>query len=260
MNAFPNSNFVFTTRKVENIIDVNEQLRIVEETHNRAHRNGINNWCKAKKAYFWPKMKNDYIKWAQKCDICKTQKFERVPVKQLIGSTPIPKRVGESISMDLFHIDNKLYVTSVDRYSKYLLVHTIESKINFHEKLEEILTQNYPSCQTLITDNEAVFVSNASKVIYRKYKISHITTTIQHSTNNGEVERTHSTLIELIRCLNKQNNSNSTEEIFNAVKAYNETINSVTKEKPTDVNQNPNNYPNIPEKKFKSSEFDVKKS
>lgn len=75
----------------------------------------------------------------------------------------------------------------------------------------------------------------------------HITTPAQHSTN-GQVERTHSTLIELIRCLSKQNNTDSSQEIYNAVKAYNETIHSVTNEKPMDVQLNPNGYPKISEK------------
>lgn len=170
------------------------------------------------------------------------------PAKQPIGSTPIPKTVGESISMDLFYIDNKQYVTSVDRFSKYLMVHPIESKLNFHEKLEEILTQNYPECKSLITDNEAILVSNAAKTIYQKYKITHITTPVHHSTSNGQVERTHSTLIEIIRCLKKQNKSNSSEEIFNAVKAYNETIHSVTQQRPIDVKLNPIGFPDIPNK------------
>lgn len=246
--TFPNSNFVFTMVRVENVNDLIKQLDIVSEIHERAHRNAINNYGEAQRSYFWPKMKSDFTKWVGMCEICKTQKYERIPAKQPIGSTPIPKSVGESISMDLFYIDNRGYVTSVDRYSKYLIVHPIQSKLNFHEKLEEILTQNYPECKYLITDNEAIFVSNASKVIYQKYKITHVTTPVQHSISNGEVERTHSTLIELIRCLSKQNKSTATEEIFNAVKAYNETIHSVTGEKPTNVKQNPNGYPNIPNK------------
>lgn len=65
------------------------------------------------------------------------------------------------------------------------MVHAIESKVNFYKKLEEILTQNYPECETLITDNEAGFLSNASKIVYRKYNITHITTPVQHSTSNG---------------------------------------------------------------------------
>lgn len=247
-NNFPNSKFVFTTVKTENVTDLNERLNIVPEVHKRAHRNAINNYVEARKNYFWPGMKKDFIKYAKTCEICKTQKYERIPTKQPIGETPIPTTVGKSISMDIFHIDNQLYVTSVDRFSKYLILHPIQSKIKFHEKLEEILTQNYPECESLITDNEAVFLSNASKMVLQKYKIVHITTPVQHSTSNGEVERTHGTLIEIIRCLTKENGTSSSEEIFNAAKAYNETIHSVTKEKPITVRQNPSKYQNIREK------------
>lgn len=253
-NSFLSAKFVFTTVKLKNITSLDERLRIINETHNRAHRNAINNYGDAIKMFYWPGMKNDFIKFVRKCDICKTQKYERTPARQPIGSTPIPMAVGESISMDLFYIDNKLYVTSIDRYSKYLIVHLIQSKTNFNEKLEEILTQNYPKCKSLITDNEAVLVSNASKTVYQKYGITHITTPIQHSTSNGSVERIHSTLIEIIRCLSAQNNSNASDEIFNAVREYNNTIHSVTKQKPVDVKQNPDKFPDIPNKIMENQE------
>lgn len=65
-------------------------------------------------------MKNDFRKKGKACEICKTQKYERVPSKQPIGATPIPTKIVESISMDLFHIDNRIYVTCLDRFTKYL--------------------------------------------------------------------------------------------------------------------------------------------
>lgn len=190
-------------------------------------------------------MKKDFTKFVKICEICNTQKYERRPTHQLVGTTPTPTSVGESISMDLFYIDNKQYITSIDRYSKYLKIHQIETKANFTPKLEEILTQDYPNCKFLMTDNEAVLVSNASKMVYKKYNIIHVTAPVQHSSSNGTVERVHSTLIEIIRCLSKQNNSTSSDEIFNAVKQYNTTIHSVTKERPIDVIKNPSGYPEI---------------
>lgn len=48
--------------------------------------------------------------------------------------------------------------------------------------------------------------------------------------------------------MSKQNDSDSSENIFAAVKEYNNTIHSVTGEKPVDVKQNPNGYDKIPEK------------
>lgn len=247
-DTFPNIKFVFTTTNVKNVTDKNEQLQIVIDIHNRAHRNPNNNYNEATKEYFWPELKRDFSKKAKMCEICNTEKYERRPAKQPFGSTPIPTRTGQSIAMDIFHIDKKLYVSCIDRFSKYLFIHSIETKVNFHEKLEEIIAQHYPNCETIITDNEAIFVSNYSKYVYEKYKIIHVTTPIQHSISNAQIERAHSTLIELIRCLAKQNNSTSSDEIFNAVRAYNNTIHSVTGERPVDVHQNPGNYPNISEK------------
>lgn len=247
-NTFSDTKFVFTTNRVRNVVDVNEQLHIINEIHNRAHRNPNNNCIEAQREHFWPEMKHDFSKKAKKCEICKTEKYERRPAKQPFGSTPIPTRTGQSISMDLFHIDHKIYVTCIDRFSKYLYVHSIPSKINFYETLEEIITQNYPQCETIITDNEAIFISNCSKAVFEKYKITHVTTPVQHSTSNAQVERVHSTLIEVTRCLAKENNSTPGEEIFNAVKQYNNTIHSVTKEKPIDIHLNPQKYLNVFEK------------
>lgn len=122
-------------------------------------------------------------------------------------------------------------------------------------KLEEILTQSYPDCQTVITDNENVFNSKDSKRVFQKYVIVHISTPVQHSTSNGVVERTHSTLIETIRCLKAQNNSSASDEIYNAVRAYNETIHSVTNEKPADVKRNPTDYSNIRNRIMNQQEF-----
>lgn len=91
-------------------------------------------------------------------------------------------------------------------------------------------------------------MSNSSKALYERYKISHNTTPAQHSTSNGQVERAHSTIIELTRCLAKQHNSTPGNEIFNAVKEYNNTIHSVTQEKPIDVQGNPHKYQEISKK------------
>lgn len=247
-DSFPEKKFIFTTNKVRNIDNVDEQLEIIDKIHKRAHRNPTNNYLEAKRDFFWPKMKKDFMEKLKNCEICKLEKYERKPTQQCVGSTPIPTGVGESISMDIFHIDNKTYVTCVDRFSKYLHIFLIHTKANFYEKLEEIITQNYPNCKSIITDNEAIFVSNSSRSVYDRYNINHVTTPIQHSTSNGQVERTHSTLIELTRCLAKQNNSTPGEEIFNAVIQYNNTIHSVTGEKPFEINQNPVKFLNISEK------------
>lgn len=39
-----------------------------------------------------------------------------------------------------------------------------------------------------MTDNDAIFVSQASQLVFNKYGINHVTSPVQHSVSNGEVE------------------------------------------------------------------------
>lgn len=59
-DAFINRKFIFTTKKISNITNVDEQNEIVATIHNRAHRNSTNNYKEAIKHFFWPKMKKSF--------------------------------------------------------------------------------------------------------------------------------------------------------------------------------------------------------
>lgn len=73
------------------------------------------------------------------------------------------------------------------------------------------------------------------RAMYEQKNIVLTTTPVSHSTTNGQVERIHSTILEIANSLAKQNTTESDEEIFNAVMQYNDTIHSVTKFRPNEV-------------------------
>lgn len=104
--------------------------------------------------------------------------------------------------------------------------------------VDEILSQIYPNCTEIMTDNDAVFTSQTIRALYRQKNINHMTTPVSHSTTNGQVERIHSTVLEIANTIAKQNNSDTIDEIFYAVTQYNNTIHSVTKCKPVDIFSN----------------------
>jgi len=57
-----------------------------------------------------------------------------------------------------------------------------------------------------------------------------------HSTSNGQVERFHSTLVEISRCLKVDKLIDDTIElILLATTAYNRTVHSITNKKPVDI-------------------------
>jgi hypothetical protein len=118
-NKFPTAKFVYSPTKVTNVTDRNEQITITETTHKRAHRNYKNNILEISAEHFWPQISKDCKQYAGKCEICLTEKYERHPKKELLKPTPIPARPGHSVHMDVFHLSNKLFISTADRFSKY---------------------------------------------------------------------------------------------------------------------------------------------
>lgn len=235
VSKFPNTKFIFSPNKTENVTNKDDQLQIIENTHNRAHRNYKNNTLEISEKHFWPEIGKDCKKHAMKCEICLSEKYERHPKKELLKPTPIPEKPGHSLHMDIFHLSNKLFISIADRFSKYFYLREIPNKRNIALVVEEILSQIFAECKEIMTDNEAVFVSQTCRSLFRQKNIAHFTTPVSHSTTNGQVERVHSTILEIANSIAKQNSSETIDEVFNAVEQYNNTIHSVTKSRPNSI-------------------------
>jgi len=70
---------------------------------------------------------------------------------------------------------------------------------------------------------------------------------LRHSTSNGQVERAHSTLREIARCIKEEFNlTNYSEIVIRADQKYNQSIHSTTNEKPFDSLYNKIDHDNIP--------------
>lgn len=244
--TFPELKFVFTTNAIRNVTDVNEQQYLIVTEHQRAHRNHKENFRQLGEQYFFPKMKKRIRSYVLGCEICKKQKFDTCPQKQIMNATPIPTHLGEYLQIDIFHAGNKLYYSTIDRFSKFVIIRYAENKLNAHEAVEEIL-QFFPFCSNIMTDNESIFTSFPMKTLFQRKNIVQTVTPIRHSTTNSQIERFHRTIIEIGRCLAEQSSLSFEDVILDAVREYNNTIHSVINAKPIDVFFHFDSYPNIPE-------------
>lgn len=155
---------------------------------------------------------------------------------------PISKGVGEMLHMDIFFVDNKKYLTCVDKFSKFLQLFHIRSLNEIAHFIEQVLATN-PQCVNITTDNEAVFTSQVVNSQFGSYNIRHHTTPLSHSITNGQVERTYSTILEIARTLAEHRNETISEVIYRAVREYNNSIHSVTQLKPSEVLYHSDKYP-----------------
>lgn len=105
------------------------------------------------------KITKDYVK---NCEICKLEKYDRDPQKYILFKTPKPTYPGEIIHIDIFaYSQNNLFLTSIDKFSKYLKIKPIKSKslLDVRDELMQLI-YDWDVPRMIIMDNESSFVSN----------------------------------------------------------------------------------------------------
>jgi hypothetical protein len=227
---------IFTQSLLEDITDPQEQFDTIKTEHERAHRGIQENYAHIKKQFFWPSMLHDIKNFVNTCKTCKSNKYDRNPPKNFIGKTPIPSQPGEIIHIDLFQIFKQTFLSSICKLTKYATLIPIKSKSveDIKEALMEIIFK-YRKPNTIVMDNEPAFQSFVLENLFRNLDINIYFIPAAHSESNGQIERLHSTVLEIIRCKNKDwDDFSAIQKVQIATDLYNSSIHSVTRVKPAD--------------------------
>jgi len=215
---------------VTDILDKNEQKEITVSEHNRAHRAAQENVKQIMQDYFFPKMTHMANEVVVNCKTCQKAKYDRHPQKQILGETPSPSYTGELLHIDIFSTDKKYFLTCVDKLSKFSIVQPIASRTIADVQTAILQLINfYRRTKTIYCDNEPSIKSETIKTLLsNQFDIQIVNAPPHHSTSNGQVERFHSTLAEIARCLKIERGIKDTVElILLATIEYNKTIHSV---------------------------------
>ena len=257
IRSFPGVKFIYSSKIVIDVINESDQLEIMNTEHNRAHRNLKENFQQIISEYYFPKIRTSLQTIISNCKICHENKYQRHPPRTEMGKTPIPENPGEILHLDIFSTDKLLFLTCVDKFSKFAIVQQIASRaiVDIKNAIAQILL-TFPRTKIIVSDNEKSFCSNTVKnFLLNNYSITQFFIPTLHSTSNGQVERFHSTLMEIARCVRVQQNLSETVElVLLATHKYNSSIHSVTGEKPCDL------FQNCPEDKIPDIIFKIKKA
>lgn len=237
---FSNSKIKLVRSKliVEDIVDELQQRDVITKIHQEGNHRGISeNLEQLKRQFYFPKMKNLINQIINKCEICQTLKYGRnvQPIK--LEVTENPKKPLEIIHIDIFAINNKKFLTILDKFSKFAVAYHLVTS----DGLEVVkLMKNFISVhgipQKLVTDRGVEFTSIIFKQFCEMYKITLHLTTPKASTGNSPVERLHSTLIEIYRIIYAKNHDKDPVEIMNeTLITYNNSIHSVIKMTPFEL-------------------------
>jgi len=235
---FPSVKFRFAKNLVIDIFNTDDQREILLAEHNRAHRSLRENMTQILRDYFFPNMRNLLKEIISTCKICKQAKYARHPIRQQIGKSPIPKFPGEILHVDIFSTDKKHFLTCIDKFSKFAIVNLIASRSIVDVKNSLLKALNFfHNISTIVCDNEKSLNSETIKSLLKNHFNAKVfAIPAAHSSSNGQVERFHSTLAEISRCIKMENEVIDTEElIMLATIKYNRSVHSVTGKLPVEI-------------------------
>lgn len=227
----------FTQKLLTDVTDEEEQDKIIEETHKRAHR-GIDE-CKQQilRRYYFPSTTKKLKLFIRVCDICNTSKYDRHPLRIELQETPIPNHPFDIIHIDIYQTEKQLFLSSVDKFSKYGRMIPIKSHQTQHVKkafLDTITSNLVPS--SVVTDNEKAFMSPDIRGMLLDLNITLYVTPSSKSEVNGQVERFHSTITEMYRIQKALTPQYCCKNLMCiVVEKYNNTIHSTIKKTPKEV-------------------------
>lgn len=237
VQMYPGTRFWHSKLLVIDVFNRDEQREIVLVEHRRAHRAAQVNVKEILKEYYFPGIMKLATEIATNCRICAEQKYERHPVKQEMGVTPIPSVSGELVHIDIFSTDRRYFLTAIDKFSKFSMLIPISSRTiaDIAPAILQVINY-YQNINCIYCDNEGAFNSNYIKEILDRFRIQLSNSAPLHSSSNGQVERFHSTLIEIGRCLKAERRISDTVDIFLLANIeYNRSIHSVTNQRPIDL-------------------------
>ena len=237
-NHFSNYKIRYTQKLVEDVESDAQQTEIILAEHKRAHRNTHENRLQIMQKFYFPKMIHKISSLTKNCTICKENKYERHPNHQEINPTPIPNYPGHTLHIDIFSTEKHLVLTAIDKFTKFAQAKIIKSRSveDLKGPLQDIL---FYFCvpQVVVIDNEKSLNSiSITSMLEDDLHITIFKTPPYRSEVNGQVERFHSTLSEIMRCLKAEEPLRTFKGLLErAVNEYNFTIHSTTGKKPVEL-------------------------
>lgn len=151
--------------------------------------------------------------------------------------TSVPSKPFDIVHIDIFISQPYLFLSAVDKFSRYGILISIKSRSIPDVRAGLIkLISIYTTPKLVICDNEPALKSIEIRGLFQRLNIDVYYTPSNHSETNGIVERFHSTIIEIYRCIKHKYEDLNKKEIFKiAVSLYNKTIHTAHKHKPFEI-------------------------
>ena len=153
----------------------------------KAHQGADSSIRRARETLFWPAMSAAIRHACSTCGLYAQYKAER-PTEPM-QSQEIPQLPWERISVDLFQLDGKQYLVSVDHYSDFIdidLLRNTSATAVINAMKKNFARLEIP--QVCVSDNGPQFISHEYSRFASEYGFKSIKSSPYHSRSNGKAE------------------------------------------------------------------------
>jgi hypothetical protein len=148
---------------IANILQENV-LQFVHSSSLAGHAGYDKTIHRARKDFFWPRMKVDVKRFIRECDICQRMKAENVSPAGLLQPLPIPERPWLSISMDFIEglplsQGYSIIWVIMDQLTKYAHFVALKHPYTAAQVFMNQLFKLHGMPKTIISDRDSTFTS-----------------------------------------------------------------------------------------------------
>ena len=153
---------------------------------------------RARETLYWPGMNKKVEDYIAKCSTCNSYQSEQA--KEPMISHLIPTRPWDKVGMDLFELNNRYFLITVDYYSNYFEVDRLTSKTAkevINKKKANFARYGIPD--QVFSDNGQPFSSSDFENFAAIYGFEHNTSSPNYPQSNGKVENAVKTAKNLMK-------------------------------------------------------------
>ncbi|GBG88211.1 hypothetical protein CBR_g46779 [Chara braunii] len=187
--------------------------------------------------FWWPTMMRDAQLYVETCQVCQRDKPRTQAPLGLLKPLPIPKRPGESLSMDF--VDTLVTSKSgmrqifviVDRFSKYarLIAMPETAKTEYVIRLfKENWVRDFELPKSIVSDRDVRFTSELWKAAAAEQGTQLQMTSGNHPEANGQAEQMNRVVQHLLRHYITPNQVDWDEKLALVASLYNNVVHSAT--------------------------------
>ncbi|XP_030853177.1 uncharacterized protein K02A2.6-like [Strongylocentrotus purpuratus] len=159
----------------------------MKETLHTSHLGIEGTLRRAREIIYWPGMNADVKQFIQTCEACRM--YEQQNQKETLMPHDIPDRPWEKVGTDLFELNKKHYLVTVDYLSNFWEIdrlYDLGSRAVIGKLKSHFARYGIPS--TVISDNGPQYSSEDFAKFSKRWQFDHVTISPRHSQANGKVE------------------------------------------------------------------------